>query len=208
MHIQPTNGDPSLEQLVSIALEQLERRGFADKSIKYYRNAWTNFIEFVASLTPAPLRVSEIDRLYLDSCGIEPNANRSDLSWSQDVARRALRILREIQETGQFKSHDRSSVYLSTPAKFQPLQKQYEDFCQHHLAHRSSTVAAHRHILKHFFTFLAKEKLASFHCLEPKLLNRYIACRSDRVNSNSLATEVSCIRSFLRFLCMEGIADS
>lgn len=208
MLTQPFNRDISLTQLVPIALSQLEQRGFAARSIKYYRNVWDGFLQFVASSSPTPTRVSEIDGSYLRSWGIKPGASRSDLSWSQDVTRRALRILREIQETGEFKSHDRSTGCSSIPTQFQSLQNEFEVFCQKQLQHRPSTVSGHRHVLKHFFIFLAKQKLASFQNLEPTLLNKYIAGRSERVNNNSLATEVGCIRSFLRFLCMEGIIDA
>jgi hypothetical protein len=58
MSIQLTNSDISLDQLVSIALSQLEQRGFAARSIKYYRNVWDGFLQFVASSSPTPTRSS------------------------------------------------------------------------------------------------------------------------------------------------------
>lgn len=207
MPTQPVDTDIPLDQLVSIALEQLAQRGFAAKSIKYYRIVWDRFLVFAASSSPTPTLVSQIDSRYLRHQGIKPGVKRSKLSWSQDVTRRGLRILREVQETGWFKSHDRSTCGSSIPTHFQELQCRYEVFCQKRLAHRCSTIAGHRHVLKHFYLFLAEQKINSFHNFKHTLLNEYIVLRSERLNSNSLAAEVGCIRSILRFLCMEGIVD-
>ena len=208
MPTQPVDTNIRLDQLVPIALEQLAQRGFTARSIKYYRIAWDRFLVFAISSSPTPSLVSQIDRRYLRSLGIKPGVKRSELSWSQDVTRRGLRILREVQETGWFKCHDRSTCGSPIPPHFQELQNQYEVFCQTRLAHRCSTIASHRHVLKHFYIFLAEEKINSFQNFKHTLLNKYILLRSKRINSNSLATEVGCIRSVLRFLCMEGIVDA
>ncbi len=197
-----------LEQLVANALVQLADRGFADRSIKYYKQVWDSFIRFAASSRSQSTRVNELDTDFLAECGISPNSKRIDLSWSQDVSRRGLRILREIQESGQFHCHEGISKEPGIPLILQQELERYEKFCIMHRRHRTSTVANHRHVLNIFLRFLAAQGISAVGELQATMLNAFICERSQQIGLRALATQVGCVRSFLRFLSMEGIVSA
>ena len=208
VHIQANTQLATLEELVADALDQLVERGFAERSIKYYKCVWDSFVQFAAKSGSLSTRVRDLKADFLTDRGISPKSNRSDLSWSQDVCRRGLRILLEIQESGKFHCHEGTAKTVDIPSLLLFDLERYEAFCVHHRRHRTSTVAHHRHVLTIFLTFLAAHGISAMGSLQAAMLNDFIRERSQQIGLRALASQVGCVRSFLRFLSMEGIVTA
>lgn len=194
-----------IEHVIAGAVVQLEERGYSTRSRHYYEQGWNLLIRFAAQSAQLSAQVRDLEPDFLANCGIAPDSKRRDLSWSQDVIRRGLRILVEIQETGEFRCHERRTEDPCIPLSLQQVRERYETFCSHDLRHRASTITHRRWVLQGFLVFLAARGIVSLAKLKPTLLNAFAYERAQQIGVRTLATEVGCLRSFLRFLCMEGI---
>ena len=199
--------DPPLapiERVVASALQHIEELGYSARTRGYYKRAWAPLVGLANTTTPLCTRVRDLAADFLASQGIAPGQKR-DLTWSQDVIRRALRILIEFQETGGFHTHEKRIEEPRIPSPLRAELERYEAFCQHHLHHRSRTLATRRRVVTAFLAFLGAQGVTSPRELQSALLAAFISERALHVGSRSLATEVECLRSFLRFLGMRGL---
>lgn len=195
---------PALERLVTSALQHLEELGYSARTRGYYAQGWAALVRFANKTAPLCTRVRDLGANFLASCGMAPG-QKHDLTWSQDVIRRGLRILIEFQESGRFCPHEKRTEDPCIPSRLRQEQERYEAFCKHHLHHRARTLATRRHVLTGFLVFLGAQGVSSPSELQPALVAAFISERAIHVCSRSLATEVGCVRSFLRFLCMRGL---
>jgi site-specific recombinase XerD len=195
---------PELERLVASALDHLKERGYGERSCHYYEGGWAALVRFARTTGLPCSHVRDLAAGFLASCAIAPSKG-SKPAWSQTVIRRGLRILMEFQETGRFRPHEKRTEDPRLPKLLRQEQERYEAFCKLHLHHRTSTLATRRRTVTAFVAFLASRGVASPGELEAPLLGSFIAERARRVRPQSLATEVGGIRSFLRFLCMQGL---
>ena len=195
---------PALDQVVTSALQHLEELGYSARTRRYYEQGWAALVRFANKTVPLCTRVRDLEANFLVSCGMAPG-QKHELTWSQGVIRRGLRILIEFQETGRFCLYEKRTEDPYIPSLLRQEQERYEAFCKHRLHHRTRTLATRRHILTGFLAFLGAQGVSSPSELQPALVATFISERALHVRSSTLANEVGCVRSFLRFLCMQGL---
>lgn len=195
---------PALEQVVTSALQHLQALGYSARTRRYYERGWILLVRFARKTAPKYTRVRDLAADFLANCGIVPN-QKSDLSWSQGVIRRGLRILIEFQETGGFRLYQNRIEEPYIPSLLRQELEHYEAFCKHHLHYHTTTLVRRRHVLIGFLAFLGAQGVTSPSELQSALLTAFIAQRARHVRPSSLATEVGGVRSFLRFLGMRGL---
>jgi site-specific recombinase XerD len=161
-------------------------------------------VRFARQSAPQCTRVRDLAADFLASCGIMPS-QKHNLSWSQGVIRRGLRILIQFQETSGFRLYEKRVEEPCIPSLLRQELEHYEAFCKHHLHHHLATLATRRHVLIGFLAFLGTQGVTSPGELQPAQLTAFIAQRARHVRPSSLATEVGDLRSFLRFLGMRGL---
>jgi len=198
---------PALERVVASAGEHLEMLGYSARTRQNYERVWVPLIRFAHTTDPLCTRFRNLEAAFLASRGIAPGKRR-ELTWSQREIRRGLRILIEFQETGRFRRCDRGLEAPCIPPLLCQERERHEAFCKHQLNHRTTTLAMRRRIITGFLAFLGTRGVTSVSELQPALLTAFIGERAVHVHSRSLAAEVGCVRSFLRFLCMRGLVTA
>ncbi len=197
----------ALERVVTSALQYLQALGYSARTRRYYERGWILLVRFARKTAPQYTHVRDLAADFLGSCGIAPSQTRN-LSWSQGVIRRGLRILIEFQETGGFRLYEKRIEEPCIPSCLRQELEHYEAFCKHHLHHHTATLVTKRHVLTGFLAFLGAQGVTSPSELQPVLLTAFIAERARHVCPRSLATEVGGVRSFLRYLCMQGLVPA
>jgi site-specific recombinase XerD len=195
---------PTLERVVTSALQHLQALGYSARTRRYYERGWMMLVRFARQSAPQCTRVRDLAADFLVSCGIMPS-QKHNLSWSQGVIRRGLHILIQFQETSGFRLYEKRVEEPCIPSLLRQELEHYEAFCKRHLHHHLATLATRRHVLIGFFAFLGTQGVTSPGELQPAQLTAFIAQRARHVRPSSLATEVGDLRSFLRFLGMRGL---
>ena len=189
-----------LEDLVNHALVHLETLGYRDHTLRPYRAVWKALREF-AEHDPAGRSLSgALTARFLASRGISAATGGARLTWSQGEARRAVRILTEFAAQGSYRRHRKRREEPRLPAELAEAYAAYERFCREQLKHSSRTTETRRRLLTHFLQFLAARHRSSWRDLTPADLYAYVAT----LGACALANVAAALRSFLRYLRMQG----
>jgi len=205
--VQSEPRHPELERVIKSALQHLEELGYSERTRRYFERAWVPLTRFVYEKSPLHIQLRDFEVGFLSSCGISPGRTR-DLTWTQKEIRQRLRVLIEFQETGRFRRQHKQTEERRVPSLLRQDLESYEAFCKDHLHHCARTVSARRYALTRFLVFLGTRDVSSFSELDPELLSAFISERTHRIRPRTLATEVGCVRSLLRFLCMRGVVSA
>jgi integrase len=207
---QPDAAVVTLDQLISRGFFHLEELGYTKGSREHYASVWRALADFAQHSSAPPEFTSELANDFLDSRGISrrvPFPQRRGLTRTQKQTRRALGVLLEFQTTGHFGRQPKQEQEPAVPTGLRHELARYEEFCGRHLRLCPATLAARRRTLPTFLAFLESKGATSPGDLQPSLLSAYIVARSREIQLRTLATQVGDIRSFLRFLCMEGLVS-
>lgn len=204
--VQPDEPLPPLDQLILKALLHLEELGYSEGTRQHYALVWRTLLDFARDVRSSPRLTQQLATKFLKSRGIPAQlAQGRPLRSTQRTVRRGLRILLELQATGKFRRQPKRVPDPSLPSALRRVLDRYEEFCRGHLHLRPATLCARRRNLTQFLDFLGSEGITSPGRLQSSSLSAYITARARAIQPRSLATQVSDIRSFLRFLCMQGL---
>ena len=196
-----------LEQLIDNSLRRLEDLGYSPRTCQHYSSVWRALVKYArrTASSSSPHLTRRLAIGFLESRGIPREKVRGGLlPSSKRAARRAIRVLLELQATGDFRRYPRRKPDPLIPIAFRPEVEAYEAFCRRHLHHRPRTIAGRRRILSLFLTWLGARGIRTPDALDAEALAAFIATRAGQVGRRSLATEVGNLRSFVRFLSMQG----
>jgi len=200
--IFPTHAS-QLEQLVLDAQQDMQRLGYSPKYLRLCRGVWRDFLGFARS-SPTPEALS--DRLvtrFLASRGIPTDDVPSGLTSRQRLIRAVMRILLEFNLHGCYQRRCRTapSVCLSPP--LQALLNTYVVFCRNHLRCAPGTMRCRTRHLTRFLHFLESHQ-GGPSAIQAIHISDFLRSQV-HLRPTTLAVIVSDLRSFLRFLCMQGI---
>lgn len=193
-----------LEDLVNHALAHLEKLGYRDHTLKMYRAVWKALREFAEHAPPPRMLSRELTARFLASRGISADSDGSYLTWSQEEARRAVRILTEFAAQGSYGRHRKRRGEPRLPEELADELAAYERFSSEQLQHGTRTIEARRQLLIHFLRFLDSRHLSSLRDLTPGALSAYVRSLA-HLGPGSLGNVAAALRSFLRYLGMRGI---
>lgn len=206
---EPNPDSPPLDHLIANALHHLEELGYSYRTRKYYGSVWRAFLEFACESGGSPQLTRRLATTFLESRGVALRASRAEeLTWSQQEARRAIRVILEFQATDGFRRRPKQKPDPPIPSAFRRELDQYEEFCLRHLHHRPSTLLVRQGALTSFVTFLGTLSIFGPGDLNAESLSAFITMRAGQIRPRSLATQVGHLRSFLRFLAMRGLIAS
>jgi site-specific recombinase XerD len=198
--------EQSLETLVEETMERLKQLGYSAKAISNYRGTWNTFIRFVRqSDTPNVLSVEAVER-YLAHRGL-PGPGSESLSPSQRHIRSAMRILTEFALHGCFQRRRNMSQKAPLAAHWQHLLDGYERFCREERRIAPRSMRGRRRDVQRFLHFLGARGLQSPSEIDATILSGFVGLLT-HVRPKTLATTVSIVRSFLRYLCLKGMIDA
>jgi site-specific recombinase XerD len=197
--------DQSLETLVEQTMERLKQLGYCAKAIHNYRGIWNSFVRFVQQSDAAGRFTVEAVERYLTHRGL-PDAGDEALRASQRHIRAAMRMLTEVALHGCFQRRRGRGRRMSLSAYWEHLLDGYEQFCrnEHRLAPRSLRV--NQGNIRRFLGFLDSRGVASARDITAAILSTYVGLLT-QIRPRTLARVVYLMRSFLRYLCIQGAVD-
>ena len=162
---------------------------------------WRKFLEFLPDSSGNGFSENDIVR-YLKSRDI--CAESSGLTDRQRLIRAVMRILAEFKLHGCYQRRRRTAkkVVLSNP--FQHVLNSYEIFCRDGRGCTPGTMRCRLRHITRFLYFLESGKLQDLVALCPKHFSAFVRSLI-HLKPKTLAVIVSDLRSFARFLCMEGV---
>jgi integrase len=197
--------DQSLEKLVEETMERLKRLGYCAKAISNYRGIWNGFVRFVRqSDAPNSFSVEAVEN-YLAHRGL-PDPGSESLSASQRHIRAAMRILTECALHGCFQRRRNTTQKLLLCAMWGQLLGGYEQFCREERRTAPRCLRVQRHDVRRFLYFLEARGIKEPRAIAAPILSAFVRSLT-QLKPKTLATTVSRIRGFLRYLCVRGLID-
>jgi integrase len=197
--------EQSLETLVEETMERLKRLGYCAKAISNYRGIWNTFVRFVRqSDAPNSFSVEAVER-YLAHRGL-PGPGSESLSASQRHIRSAMRILTECALHGCFQRRRNMTRKTPLAAPWEQLLDGYERFCREERRTTPRCLRVQRHDVRRFLYFLEARGMREPGAIDATTLSAFVRSLT-QLKPKTLATTVSRIRCFLRYLCVQGLID-
>ena len=202
---QETAKAPSaLELLIEQALEELQRLDYTQLTLKGYRAAWRKLLEFAFRTAGAdpPCFSQALADSFLESQGI----SLGETTKPVDSGRRDIRV--RIHRLCEFAQHrcfsckrgrGRKSI-LPTP--FEDILAEYLKFSKKHQGMRATTERVRTGHVEKFLRFLDSRR-ASVSEIDPAILSDFVASLI-YLKPATVASIVSDLRGFLRYLCVRG----
>ena len=195
-----------LETLVEQAAMQLERLGYCAMGITNYRGIWNRFVRFVRKNDPSGRFTVEMVDRYLADRGV-PGPGEGALRASQRHARSAMRILTEVALHGSFQRRRNSVCRAPLGAPWQSLLEGYERFCHDERRMAPRGMRQRRREVWRFLNFLEARGVRVPREIDAAALSGFVGLLT-QVRPVTLASTVSILRSFLRYLCLQGLVDT
>jgi len=184
----------------------LKKMGYCAKGIRNYRGTWNMFVQFVYKNDPSGRFTVDMAERYLIERGV-PGPGERVLRVSHRHVRSSMRILSEIILHGSFqrRCYKTKRPPLATP--WQSLLEGYERFCgdERRLAYRG--MRQRRRDVWRFLNFLETRGMRSPHEIDAATLSGFVGMLP-QVRPVTLASTISIIRSFMRYLCLQGLVEA
>lgn len=195
-----------IEQLIHDTLQDMQRLGYSPAYLRLCRGVWLDFCKFaLRSATPEDLSEEAVAR-FLASRGISPENAPSGFSARQRLIRAVMRILVEFNLHGCYQRRCRTAQKVNLSAPLQTLLSTYLAFCRDHRRCLPGTLRCRTRHLTRFLHFLEAHQLSDLAALQAKHLSNFLRSQV-HLRPKTLAVIVSDLRSFLRYLCLQGVLD-
>ena len=193
-----------LERLVLDALQDMQRLGYSPTYLRLCRGVWRDFLSSTCS-SPTPEALSEpLVARFLTSRGIPTEDVPAGLTSRQRLIRAVMRILVEFNLHGCYQCRCRTAQKVNLSAPLQTSLDTYLAFCRNHLRCKAGTLRCRTRHLTRFLYFLESHQVNDPAKLQATYPSDFMRSQV-HLRPKTLAVIVSDLRSFLRFLCMQGI---
>jgi len=191
------------EHLVSDTLTHMHSLGYSQGYMRLCGSVWRDFKSF--------LRASAIDELseaianrFLENRGIciekEPVARTS----RQRLICAAIRIIVEFNLHGCFQRRRCTAQKVKLTDALQTICQNYIEFCTDYLNCTPGTIRCRSRHITRFLHFLESTEVKNPASISSKHLSEFVRSQI-HLKPKTVAVIVSDLRSFMRYLCMEGI---
>lgn len=193
-----------LERLVLDTLQDMQRLGYSPKYLRLCRGVWRDFLSSTRSSPTHEVLSEPLVVRFLASRGIPTEDAPAGLTARQRLIRAVMRILVEFNLHGCYQRRCRTAqkVYLSAPLQT-PLDT-YLAFCRNHLHCTPGTLRCRTRHLTRFLHSLEAHQVNDPTRIQAAHPADFLRSQI-HLRPKTLAVIVSDLRSFLRFLCMQGI---
>jgi hypothetical protein len=193
-----------LERLVRDTLQDMQRLGYSPQYLRLCHGVWRDFLSSGGSF-PAPEALSELAvARFLASRGIPTEDAPVGLTARQRLIRAVMRILIEFNLHGCYQRRCRTSQKVNLSASLQTPLDTYLASCRNHLRCTPGTLRCRTRHLTRFLHFLESHQVIDPAGLQAAHPSDFLRSQV-HLRPKTLAVIVSDLRSFLRFLCMQGI---
>ena len=195
-----------LADLADAALAHLKTLGYRPDTLGHYRGTWRNFTRFAEARGQTELSV-DLTEAFLASRGVPSIDSGESPSSQQRHLRMAMRVLLEFQAHGCFQRRRSVAGRVPLPEWSVAAVDGFERFCTEHLGTSARTMRVRRRDLTRFLLFLDAHGITDLSEITPSHLGDFMHSRA-HLRPRTLALVASHLRSFLRYLAMEGVVDA
>jgi len=199
----PVPSHAGLDDLVEHSLSHLEGLGYAPGTIANYRNAYEVFLRFAEQKAETESLSTALIKRFLEHHEIPADWTETRLTFHQRHVRTVMRVLTEFALHGCFQ---RRSRIVSETKLVPPLQRLlcgYEEFHVKHVRSSSETLRTRKRQITHFLHYLDSHGIGAASEIQPSSFSNFLISRAHQKPA-TLAGVVSALRSFVRYLCMQG----
>ena len=198
-----TSHDLALDELVALALNELERVGYGADSCRHYRTTWCRLVAFARDNGLGDRYSEELADRFVHGTG---SRDRERVGPSDKALRHAVLAIKVL---GDFNRDRRIEPFLTDmlkvalpPTMKKPL-RDYEEYCQEHRRLRPNTIAAHIRQVAKFLLFLDLRGVRRVQEMQPDVVTAFVVSRQ-HLRPKAVSWIVSSLRLFLKFLAMRG----
>jgi site-specific recombinase XerD len=192
----------SFERLVNDLVAHMQSLGYSSRYLRLCCSIWRDFSLFLSASAIDELS-EEVANRFLKKCGICIENNPVGRTSRQRLICAAIRILVEFNLHGCFQRRRCAAKNIRLTAAWQTIYQNYIEFCTDYLHCSPGTMRCRaRHTIR-FLHFLESTKVANPAIINPKHLSDFVGSQI-HLKPKTVAVIVSDLRSFMRYLCMEG----
>lgn len=197
----------SLEKLVSEALEHLKSLGYRPDTLQHIRAVWRKFVRYAHELgTGERFSVNLVDRFREERIGQSEDAPEN-LRGPQRHMATAMRILTEFALHGCFQPRRNVIERVALPRHWETLLAAYEQSYVEQHRNPMRSLRGRRRDLRRFVHLLEQRGIHSPADIDAAAFSSFMGTFA-HYRPKTLSTTVGHLRSFVRFLCLHGLADS
>jgi integrase len=205
METTQTRGGRSLDVVIQQTREHLVQLGYGRVSLKHFGHAWSTLAQFAADRGGASLSV-ELTEAFLLHCGVGSSAPEAPAVSGQQHLIKAMRYLLEFQQHGCIRRRPSvTSVHL--PDALSHILEAFVRFCTEERGIRPRSMRGRRRYVAAFLMYLASRGVPDVRCIDVETVSGFVTSLCHLI-PRTLATVVSDLRSFLRYLAMEGMVPA
>ena len=196
-----------LEALVREALECMQKLKYSRSWMDHQRRVWRHFVRFVADRPERDHTFTGLGRAFLEARGIDEGVDDTALRACQRTIRAAMRSLTDFALHGCFQRRRHVAVGVQLRAELESVVRGYARHLRNNVGLAERSIGSAQDLATKFCHYVDAVGVASVAKIEVRHLPGFVASRS-YLRPNSLARELSTLRSFLRYLCMRGLVSA
>lgn len=200
----PVDRNIPLDYLIVKAELEMEHLNLSTSTIGQYRNIWQNIRRYFNKNDACNFDKACLDAYFKDVCQ-SFNAGQME-TWKWKINRKAVSVLLEVAESGQFKWHHISN---NLDLEDEALNKVRQDYLAS-LAQRNlcqTTCELYDYVLRHALIFAGISTVSAIATLDEHKVHDVIKEFSKICNKRSMTTIAPIFRSQLTFLHEQGLAN-
>jgi len=205
METTETRSGRSLGVVIQEMREHMLRLGYSRSYRRHFDRTWRKLAQFAAARGVSALSV-DLTEAFLLHCGVGSSAPRAPAASGQQHRTAAMRYLLEFQQQGCFQRR-RSATSVSLPHALSSVVEAFVRFCTEALGLRPATMRGRRSHATAFLLYLASRTVADVRSIGAETVSGFVTSLC-HLTPRTLATVVSDLRSFLRYLAMEGMVSA
>jgi len=198
---------PTLACVIQDALAHLQALGYSAKYMRRCRSIWTAFARFAADETLGKGDAVALVSRFLASRGLPPTPSPGTLSSHQRMIQAVMRVLTEFALHGCYQRRCRVTQQITLPAPFHDVLQSYADFCTTQLRCSRGTMRMRMRNLTRWLHFLTTQHVQTVQDLHATHLSAFVRSQL-HLQPRTVAVLLSDLRSFLRFLCLQGLVPA
>lgn len=191
----------SISHVIDGAGKHLEELGYAQETVKRYDRTWRKLVEFATERGVGALSAG-LAAEFMERFGSGSSAPAASMS-SQRHLSTSMRILLEFHQHGRFRCRS-SGGPRSVPGSLSPVLERYLRFCTNELRIGARTMRGRRRHVEEFLMFLASRGSPDVHSIGIETVSGFMTSLC-HLKPRTLALVACNLRSFLRYLAMEGV---
>lgn len=202
----PLSTSGTLTELADRAFDHLRNYGYRPHTLGHYRAAWRAFVSFAQARGEYEF-TQDLVEAFLASRNVPLIASGDVLPSRDRHFRRWMQVLSDFHLHGCVYRRRSMAEKIPLPATLANALAGFECFCVSDLGAAPRTMRGRRRDVKRFLVFLDAHGVTDLRALTAEHLGDFMSSRADLL-PKTLAGTASHLRSFLRYLVMEGIVDA